>query len=84
MNAARRPTRQDRERLQRSREVASRAQAALARRGLFVPFASLSVRSFNDCLNAESWARNGRPSEYMPEWLAKLLECGTAYPIQGD
>ena len=75
----RKPTRAEREKLQRSHEVASRAQAALGRRGFFVPMAELDRLSFNDCLNAESWARNDRPAAVMPTWLAHLVESGVAY-----
>lgn len=76
-------TREERERLQRSRAVAEETQLRLVERGLFVPLRALWVRPFNDCVNAQSWARNLRPTKAMPPWLAELVGAGVAQHLGG-
>lgn len=62
-------TRTQRERDQRSHTIADATQKHLAYRGLYVPMRELDQRSFNDCVDAQNWARNLRLTSALPSWL---------------
>lgn len=68
---------------QRSAVVAENTHRELLGRGLFVPMRELGAYSFNDCVDAQNWARNRRPTALLPPWLAELLARGRARRLPG-
>jgi hypothetical protein len=72
-----------REQDEKSRSVADDTQRHLGARGLYVRAVEIDRRSVQDCIDAQNWARNRRPTAMLPAWLAKLLEQGRAHFLTG-